>query len=275
MMTTHTAAATYVQISREELEGWLDTIGYRGKWKRDPKYAGVYLIELAPTVGVKLSSTIGSKDDAMGVGQASMQLALVSLMTGKVLNKKAQGQSHFKRTTGWAKTWAGGIDTMKKAYLASADFYDVISTIADRDKYQRDLLEKISLIPGWNSDAELAGYYRKIEKGGILMPRELGVIEEAAKRPAKTVDPQRPTPVNAPNVPTDNLQEQRVAALRELWVRARRAGDDWTMNFAEDIAKRWVGEGRRLSGPQIRIITEKLDKYRVGTPSDRASDLFR
>lgn len=272
METTRTAAATYVQISREELEGWLDSIGYRGKWSRDAKYAGVYLIELSPTVGVKLSSTIGSKNDAMGAGQASMQLSLVSLVTGKVLNKKAQGQSHFKRTTGWAKTWASGIDTMKKAYLASADFYDALSVIEDRERYRRDLIDKISAIPGWNSDAELAGYYRKLEKGGVLMPRELDAIEEAENRPAKTNDPQSQAPVNAP---ADNLKERRMSALRELWVRARRTEDDWTMKFAEDIAKRWVGEGRRLSGPQIRILTEKLDKYRVGTSNDRASDLFR
>lgn len=273
MMTMHTAAATYVQISREELEAWLDSIGYRGKWKRDPKYAGVYLIELSPTVGVKLSSTIGSKDDAMGVGQASMQLALVSLVTGRVLNKKAQGQSHFKRTTGWAKTWAGGIDTMKKAYLASADFYDAISVIADREKYQRDLIDRISAIPGWNTDSELAGYYRKVEKGGVLMPRELAVVEEAMKRPAKTVDPQKIAPVGVGS--RDELQERRMAALRELWVRARRIGDDWTMNFAEDIAKKWVAQGRGLSGPQLRIVTEKLDKYRVDSGNERASDLFR
>lgn len=280
MTTMHTAAATYVQISREELEAWMDSIGYRGKWKRDPKYAGVYLIELSPTVGVKLSSTIGSKDDAMGVGQASMQLALVSLVTGRVLNKKAQGQSHFKRTTGWAKTWAGGIDTMKKAYLASADFYDVIASIEDREKYKVEVLEEISSVPGWNTDPELSGFYRKVEKGGVLMPREWGVVREAKSRPAKQKEPQQdqqssPTGESSAPLPTNDLQEKRLAALRELWVSARRSGDDWTMNFTQDVATKWVAQGRRLSGPQLRIITEKLDKYRVTTPDGRASDLFR
>jgi hypothetical protein len=271
MDTIHTAAATYVQISRDELEDWLNTIGYRGKWERDPRYAGTYLIELSPTVGVKLSSTIGSRDDAMGRGKASMQLALVSLVTGKVLNKKAQGQSHFKRTTGWKKTWATGIETMKKAYLASADFYDVISVIEDRDKYRSDLLEEISTIAGWSSDAELAGFYRKVEKGGVLMPREQKVIEEAKDRPAKIPDPQKEevTPSG------DDATEAKIDALRKLWVASRRSNDDWTMRFAEDIATKFVSQGRNLSAPQIRVVVEKLKKYRVPDMNgDPAFELF-
>ena len=271
MNTIHTAAATYVQISRDDLEAWLNSIGYQGKWKRDPRYAGTYLIEFSPTVGVKLSSTIGSKDDAMGRGKASMQLALVSLITGKVLNKKAQGQDHFKRTTGWAKTWAGGIETMKKAYLSSADFYDAISVIEDRDKYRSDLLEEISTIAGWSNDAELAGFYRKVEKGGVLMPREQMVIAEAKSRPAKTPDPQKVqvTPSG------DDATEAKVDALRKLWVMSRRSGDEWTMKFAEDIATKFVSQGRNLSAPQIRVVVEKLKKYRVPDVSGNpAFELF-
>jgi hypothetical protein len=169
---------------------------------------------------------------------------------------------------------------MKKAYLASADFYDVIAAIEDREKYKAEVLQEISSVPGWNSDSELAGFYRKVEKGGVLMPREWNVVREAKARPAKKSDPQHQAPSQshgdmAAPPPLVDLQEKRLGALRELWVRARRAGDDWTMNFTQDIATKWVSQGRRLSGPQIRIITEKLDQYRVGTPSDRASDLFR
>lgn len=261
------AAATYVQITREELEEWLDSIGFRGKWERDPRYKGVYLLKLSSSVAVKLSSTIGSEDDAMGRGQASMQLALVSTVTGRVVNKKAQGQSHFKRTVGWKKTWAAGIDTMKKAYLSSSDFYDVIATIADRDAYKNDMLRMIEKVPGWDNDAELINYYRKIERGGVLMPREVEFInEEAQRRPAKGPDPQKIEPDPSGEEPSDDVhlvRELRMDALRKLWVLAKRANDEWTMKFAQDIAQKFVSQGRRLSGPQIHHVSEKLKKYRI------------
>jgi hypothetical protein len=277
-MGTVMAAATYVQIGREELEGWLDSIGYRGKWARDPRFKGVYLISLSPTVAVKLSSTIGSEDDAMAVGRASMQLALVSLVTGRVVNKKAQGQGHFKRTTGWKKTWAAGIETMKKAYLSSSDFYDVIAGIEDREKYKIDLLNMIEKIPGWKSDNELIAYHRKIEQGGVIMPRELDFIAEAANRPAKGPDPQKIEP--NPKAPdpvgeVDEARELRMDALRKLWVLAKRANDEWVMTFAQDIAQKYVAQGRRLSGPQLKIVGDKLHQYRVvDLNGNRAYELF-
>jgi len=280
-MTRRTAAATFVQISREELEEWINDIGYRGHWERDPKYAGVYLLKLSPSVAVKLSSTIGSRDDAMGVGKASMQLALVSTVTGRVLNKKAQGQSHFKRTVGWKKTWAAGVETIKKAYLGASDFYDVIAVIADRDAYKTDMIKRIETVPGWDHDAEMVGLYRKIERGGVLMPREVEAIAEAKnRRPARGPDPQRieqrqepartgpgrQTPEEDPNDTRQNpdeVRELRLDALRKLWVSARRANDAWTMQFAEDVAKKFVSVNRRLSGPQLRVIGEKMKSYAI------------
>lgn len=269
-MNSITAAATYVQVTREELEEWLNSIGFAGKWERDPRYQGVYLLKLAPAVAVKLSSTIGSKDDAMGRGQASMQLSLVSTVTNRVLNKKAQGQSHFKRTVGWKKTWAGGIETMKKAYLSSSDFYDAIAVIEDREAYKVDLLKAIETIPGWDNDSELLNLYRKVERGGVLMPRELDAIEDGKKRPVpKTPDPQRVEP--SPEAQGEGftykgpeaMKELRMDAMRKLWVMAKRSHDDWTMNFAQDIAQKFIDQGRRLSPPQIRIIAEKLKSYRI------------
>lgn len=278
------AGATFVQVSRDELEAWLDAIGFHGKWERDQRYQGVYLLKLAPSVAVKLSSTIGSKDDAMGVGKASMQLALVSTVTGRTLNKKAQGQSHFKRTVGWKKTWAAGVDTMKKAYLASSDFYDAIAEIADRDAYKDDLLIGIEKIPGWENDRELLSFYRKVERGGVLMPRELAAVKEAMARPLpKTPDPQRiePGPAKAEGGFTydpasiEITKELRIDALRKLWVLAKRGDDAWTMQFAQDIAQKYVAQGRRLSGPQLHIVSEKLKSYRIIDSNGKpAQELF-
>lgn len=276
-MATRNAAGTFVQISREEIEGWLDSIGFSGKWERDARYAGVYLLKLSPSVAVKLSSTIGSKDDAMGLGKASMQLSLVSTVTGRVLNKKAQGQDHFKRTLGWKKTWAGGIDTMKKAYLSSSDFYDAISVIEDREKYKDGLLRRIEAIPGWDHDGALIGLFRKVERGGILMKNDLDDIEDAERRPRpKTPDPQDLGQSDGVNVrDPKEAKELRLDALRKLWVMAKRSGDEWTMNFAQDVAQKYIEPERRLSPPQLRVLGEKMEKYRIlDKNGDRADRLF-
>lgn len=257
-------AGTYVQVSREELEDWLDSIGYRGNWERDVRYSGVYLIHVSPTVAIKLSSTVGSSDEAMDVGRASMQLALVSRVTGRVLNKKAQGQSHFKRTLNWKKTWAAGIETMKKAYLLSSDFYDVISTIEDREKYKQEMLDLIKEVPGWDHDAALTTFHRKVEQGGVLMPREVALVHERIRR--KEVE-QPHSPENPQTLPGSEegipVQELKIDALRKLWVVAKRQNDDWTMGFAKDIAQKYVAQGRPLSGPQLRTVAEKLRQYRI------------
>jgi hypothetical protein len=272
-MTNVTAAGTYVQVSREELEQWLDSIGFHGKWERDGRTAGVYILKVGPAVAVKLYSTIGSDDDAKGRGKSSMQLSLVSTVTGKTLNRKAQGQDHFKRTIGWRKTWAAGIETMKNAYLSSTDFYDAIAVIADRDAYRTDVLKDIETIPGWDNETDLIRLYRKVENGGVLVAHELEIITEAKRRPVpKTPDPQRIQPSRLPgegvtHSSPDQAKEAKVQALRQLWFLAKRSNDEWTMNFAEDIAKKWIREDRRLTGPQLRLIGEKLSQYGVKGPN--------
>ena len=278
-MNTHTAG-TYVQVSREDLEAWLNEIGYQGKWSRDSRYAGVYLILVGPNVAVKLSSTIGSTDDAMGRGQASMQLSLVSSVTNKVLNKKAQGQSHFKRTTGWKKTWEAGIDTMKKAYLSSSDFYDAIAVITDRDEYRLENMARIEGVDNWDKDQDLVRIYRKVDTGGVLVSRDNQDMERAEKK-AKDLLVERKNleksqreapPVPAP--PVQKTEDPRVVALRTLWVQAKRSGDEWTKGFIESIGKQ-VQAGRNLSGPQISNVAKKLDLYKIQTQDGKpASTLF-
>lgn len=276
------AGSTYVQISREELEDWLNSVWGAGKWERDPRYAGVYLLNLSPSVAVKLSSTIGSANDAMERGKASMQLSLFSTATGRTLNKKAQGQDHFKRTINWKKTWAAGIDVMKKAYLSSSDFYDAISVIQDRDRYREDLMKRIESVPGWDNDGALIGIYRKVERGGVLMKADLEDIEEAEKRP-KQQKPPPPAQNLPPGNPGDGMnfrdpretKELRLDALRKLWVFAKRNNDEWTMNFAQDVAQKFVEPNRHLSAPQLKVLAGKMERYRVlDKNGDRADRLF-
>lgn len=175
-------AATYVQISRDELESWLDSLRLPMRWKRQENRAGIYLLPLSSVVAIKLSSTVGSRDDALGAGKASMQLSLISTVTGQTLNKKAQGQSHFKRTTNWKTTWADGIKRMRAAYMKAQGFYDAIAVIEDRDQYKQDTLVKIEGIPNWQQNSMLSDFHFSVEKGGILTEKQMGALENAARR---------------------------------------------------------------------------------------------
>ena len=260
-----TAAAMYVPISRPEFEVWLNSTAF--KWSRDPRYAGIYLLSVGPNVAIKLSSTIGSKDDALGRGNASMQLSLVSKITDNVVNKKAQGQSHFARTQGWKTNWLRGIQAMEAAYKTAPEFYEVLATIADRRQYQADNLARIEAVPGWRDNRSLAYAHAKLDRGGVLMPNEMAAVDRAVRQPA-------PAPTPAPAQVADRaIQEMQVQSLRGLWVAAKRSGDDWVMTFAESIGKQ-LKAGRDLTAPQAKVLQKSLDKYRIEMDGNPASALF-
>ncbi len=243
---------TYVQISRDELEDWLNSLPLKGKWQVKPGYAGVYLLPLGPDVGIKLSSTIGSRDDAMGKGRASMQLALVSLVTGQVLNKKAQGQKHFKRTTNWKATWKKGFERLRQAYLKAQGFYDALAVIKDRDKYKKDLLAIIDAVPAWENHPILADFHARITKGGILTSKQVGLLRAEAAKASKG------GPATAPKGVDDAL----VGRLRELWKAAQQSGDNWLMDFAKSIGEQ-VKTGRPLTPRQEAVMDKNLKRHRL------------
>ncbi|HUW96487.1 MAG TPA: hypothetical protein VMW58_11935 [Anaerolineae bacterium] len=250
---------TYVQISRDELEQWISGLPLKGRWKVKQGYAGVYLLPLSSVVGIKLSSTIGSRDDAMGKGRASMQLALVSLVTGQVLNKKAQGQSHFKRTTNWKATWEKGFDRLKQAYMKAQGFYDAIAVIEDREKYKNDLLREIETAPGWNSHKILADFHVRLEKGGILTSKQVGLLQSEVSKAVKT----SPVPAVTPQQPSGSpIDDSLVGRLRELWKAAKQSGDNWLMDFAQSIGEQ-VKAGRPLTPRQEAVMEKNLKRHRL------------
>lgn len=252
---------TYVQIGRDELEQWISGLPLKGKWSVKQGYAGIYLLPLSPVVGVKLSSTIGSRDDAMGKGRASMQLALVSLVTGQVLNKKAQGQKHFKRTTNWKTTWQKGFDRLRQAYMKAQGFYDAIAVIKDREKYKNDLLKQIETAPGWNSHKVLADFHVRLEKGGILTAKQVDFLQSEVTKAVKT----SPVPAVTPGKPSGSpIDDALVGRLRELWKAAKRSGDNWLMDFAKSIGEQ-VKAGRPLSRRQEAVMDKNLKRHRLAT----------
>jgi hypothetical protein len=233
-----TAAATYVEITRDELEDWLNSLKY--SWDRRAGTEGIYLLHLSQNVAVKLSTTLGGKGKVMQVGQASMQLALVSLVTGQIVNKKAQGQSHFARTTGWRKNWKEGIERMEDAYRPAAGFYEVIAAIPDREAYQRDNMARIEAIPWWNTDAQLSRLHAKLQQRGVLMPPDQEIIDDERSRI------------------TQLLQD-----LREIYKRAHAARDQEGLKFVGEIGKK-IKDGAPLTTDEWKQTRGYIQRYKQG-----------
>lgn len=247
------AAGTYVQISRDDLEAWLDSFrsDMKAKWERVPNRAGVYLLPVGDNVAVKLSSTIGSNDDAMGRGEASMQLSLVSAVTGQVLNKKAQGQNHFARTTNWKKNWKEGFSRVKEAYMKAQGFYDALALIEDRRKYQQDTLKRIESIVAWEQSDMLRDFHARLKEGGILTVKQFEVIIHLEQRGTAEKKP-------AGGKPDDALLER----LRKLYQVAKQRNDNWLTDFLTSVGQQ-VKAGRPMTEKQQAVVEKNFQRYRV------------
>jgi len=204
-MQTLTAAGTYEQISKEDLETWLNDIRplYEGHWRIAPRTVGVYWLPLSKNVAVALSSTIGRREDAMGNGKASMQLALVSMVTGQTLNRKAQDQSHFKRTKNWRDTWKVGIVRMKEAFVKASGFYEAIAVIEDREKYKKDLLTRLEALPNAHTEDILVSFAQRVRDGGVLTEKQIAVIEAKERNL-----PRNPAPISKLPVVVDSSKPE-------------------------------------------------------------------
>ena len=250
-----TAASTYVQISREELESWLGTLQLHSKWHLQQGKAGVYMLPLSDSVAVKLGSTIGTQDDAMGRGEASMQLALVSSLVKDnrgnpmVLNKKAQGQSHFARTLNWKTNWKTGIERMKDAYMKSKGFYDALAMIDDRNEYKITLLARIEAISGWQGNHMLSDFHTRVEAGGILTIAQAEVIGKAEHKA-----PAAPTPAAS--------DSDLLIRMRELYKAAKAKNDSWLLTFLTSVGQQ-VKSGREPTEKQMAVLTKNFASYRI------------
>ena len=237
---------SYVRISREDLEDWLNSLPHR--WSRKQGRAGIYYVHFSENVGCAVSTTIGRDDAAVGKGRGSMSLSLISLVTGRTLNRKAKDRKYFQRTTNWRKTWADGIKHWLSVYQANAGFYDKIAPIEDRDAYLRDMKQRIESIPSWDSDRMLSSFHEQIQRGSLLSDKQVAIIERAEKNP----------PVE------EDVEDPLVEKLRGLYAQARRSGDNWTMDFAQSIATQ-LKRGRSLSPKQQQIVDDKLRQYRLAS----------
>ena len=210
------ARQDYVNITRHELEEWLDS--NFGSWSRVVGKAGVYLIELSDRVAVKLSSTQKDSGGAVSKGNASMNLSLVSRVDGKLLNRKARDRRYFQRTTNWKKTWKKGVDHWISIYEDKDEFYE---KIADRQGYKTKWLGMIDSLPNGGSDREIIKSRDTLEGGGVLWANQERYILEAVKANRT----QSTTPSNTLDV----------SKLRDLYRKARSEGNRDDMDIIKDL----------------------------------------
>lgn len=252
--------ASYVDISRDEFEGWLNSTKFRGKWSQKRGTAGIFVLPLSETVAIELSSSLSGKGETMGHGEASMSMKLVSLITGQTLNKVAQGQNHWKRTINWAKNLEVGLDRMEDAYRKSSAFYDAIAAIKDRTEYKATNMAKIEAVTGWEKNPFLHDLHERLDRDGILTGKQLEALDRATQaRPS--VQPQ-PEPARAVDT---NLLGQ----IRALYAIARERGNNWLMDFSKSIGEQ-IKAGRDLSPRQGEI----LDRL-IGENQDAIGQVLR
>ena len=272
------AAITYVKITREEFEAWLNTTQFAGKFFVKRGTVGVYVCPLTENCAIEISSTVGSEDAVMNKGDASIQMRLVSLKTNRVLNKKAQGQSHFKRTVNWRTTLKSALENFVSVYHKSATFYETIASITDREKYEKDIIDKVKSFPNWEQDSYLSRIHKKIsEEHGIMTLPEIEALNkyrgkhEHNNLPPKENEPVKPVPPVAvrPNAPA--LDEQFLNKMRELYKHALKNNDKWLVDFITSVGKQYKERGT-ISDKQREVVDKGFKRYMIANEILKVAD---
>lgn len=234
----------YVEITRVELEKWLKK--NFGSWSRDTSKAGIYFIHLSDRVAVKLSSTQKATDSAVARGRASMNLSLVSLIDGSLLNRKARDRKYFQRTKNWEQTWKKGVDHWIDVYEAKADFYE---KIADREGYKSRWLGLIDALPSGGSDAQIIKSRETVMKGSVLWANQEQYILDLAKQSkGRRVNPQLTQPLP-------------VELLRNMWREANRRSDRDSMESLKTLG---LAASRNETPSLSDVVEFKSLKKRLG-----------
>jgi hypothetical protein len=246
----------YVRITREEFEDWLNSLPW--KWSRKQSRQGIYYVHFSRNVGCAVSATIGRDDNAVGRARGSMSLTLVSLVTGETLNRKDKDRKHFQRTKNWRVTWADGIKHWLGVYQSNAGFYEKIAPVsrADRENAGKEMQKRIEAIPDWDKDRMLASFHEQASRGSLLSDKQIAIIERAEQPPQRA--PAAPPPA------AGRGDDPILNKLRLLYSAARRAGDDWTMQFAQSLGEQ-IKRGRNLSPKQVSLMDDKFHRYRIAS----------
>lgn len=175
-----------------------------------------------------------------------MNLSLVSLVDGSLLNRKARDRKHFQRTLNWRTTWKKGIDHWVKVYKDNPSFYE---KIADRDAYKRKWLGIIDSIATGGNDPKVISARDKLEGGGVLWEGQEQYLLDLSKRSRN---------------PSNNALSQPlpIDELRDLYREARRQGDRSAMDRLKDLGE---ASGRGELPTLLDIVDFKSFKRGLGS----------
>jgi hypothetical protein len=173
-------AATYVQISREEFEDYLTSTIVpilRKSWSRKGTTAGVYVFPLSDFASLEISSSIGTRDEAMGVGNAAIHVRLKSADGRLTLNGKGEqdSKSRVNRTSGWRDSLTKLVRQYVSTYQKSPRFYDTISKYGKFDNYLEHWKDQIRGVNGWENSEFLGNLM-----GQLSSKKMLSEAQEAA-----------------------------------------------------------------------------------------------
>lgn len=285
----HTAAARYVEITRSQFWQWLESLGLI--WEAVDKTSGIFLLHLSDNVGIKLSTSLTWDGTVMGVGNASMKMAMVSRVDGKVLNRKATGRSYIQRTKNWRSNLEDGIKNLRAAYTKSRNYYEKMAVVNPREYNQKwtSATEQALLVADLDSRdrnklLDCLGRLKR-NKRSLLWDSEESMIEQVIQgqsepEPAPAKDPSRGSgpasvstlrekfredeeyerpqtwtdPAPNPDTPSD------LDTLRRLWVVVSREGDDRAANFIRSVGEFFKRRGF-ISPRQMEAINRIMHQY--------------
>lgn len=236
----------YVQITREELEAWLESLPY--PFSRNDATHGIYLIHFSNHVSCKLSSTVTGANTVKDYALASMKLSLVGRQPPhKLLNKKAADRSHFKRTTNWKKTWAEGVKYWHSVYVDAQTFYDKIAQIEDKEKYISNWIDTVESIGNWRTVSFLADIHTSLQAGRVLSDKQ----EQAIRRMGGDYQKSKTWVLEPSNVGSDAPQVSfEMKGGNVIVSMMRDSGSTERTVSSEEAAKAWadlMSKGYRIS----------------------------
>lgn len=123
--------SNYVEISRDDVEQWLDTLVVGGTgtgWEPVAGTAGLYRVILSDAVAVTVSTSLRAAGTVVDRAKGSTDIRLTSRVSGRTINRKATGQSKFYRTAGWRERWSAGVLALAEEYQRLPAWYDRIAT---------------------------------------------------------------------------------------------------------------------------------------------------
>jgi len=233
--------ASYVQITREELEDWLRAEAPQAIRSED--HTGVYIIPVSSNVAVYLSTSIGSEDKAVAKGRGACHMKLVSRITDRTLNRKGLQQTRYNRTSGWRKNWMEGMARMVAVYTEHREFYERLALETQEQYAARNIAE----IDRMGSSPFLLSLKEQLQKGRWLTTKQEAALAKGKPREVRS---------------GIKLREQDLEVLRKLWVQARDANDEWTKKFVGNVGQRGKA-GEPLSRLQLEKLNDKLTEYRI------------